>query len=185
MSSRRACGRGAAGRSRDSGQSSSARRLDWAVCRRAATARRRPRTPPERPPRRDRSRRGSRSGWRGRGPTRRGRPVRAALPLHQRAHLDRAAHPRGWYPCRDLERCVEISHIDEDEAADMLLRIDEGTVGEQRLAVSTRTVVAVSIGCNCSPLTIPGSSRRARYSFTIACCWSADRSSNDVAELPG
>ena len=48
------------------------------ACPRAASARRRPRTPPARLPRRGRNRRGSRSGSRGRGPTRRGRPARAA-----------------------------------------------------------------------------------------------------------
>ncbi len=60
--------------------------------RRAASARRRSRTPPARPPRRGRSRRGSRSGSRGRGPTRRGRPARAA------AHSPPPAAPRPRRP---------------------------------------------------------------------------------------
>ena len=34
------------------------------------------------------------------------------LPLHQRPHLDRAAHPRGRDPRRELERRIEIVHLD-------------------------------------------------------------------------
>ena len=47
------------------------------------------------------------------------------LPLHQRTHLDRAAHPRGRDPRGNRERRIEIVHLDHDEAADVLLRVDE------------------------------------------------------------
>src|SRR5581483_11012925 len=102
--------------------------------RREASARPRRRTPPGRLPRRGRSRRGSRPGWRERGSTPRGRPGRAALPLRQGPHLDRSAHPGGRDPRGDLEHGVEVVGLDQHEAADVLLRIDEGAVGEERLA---------------------------------------------------
>src|SRR4051794_853128 len=110
-------------------------RRDWAGCPRAASARRRPRTPPARLPRRDRCHAGSRRGWRGRAPTPRGTPARAGLALRQRAHLDRAAQPRDRDPRGDLQRLVEILRLEDAEAAHVLLRIDERAVGEQRLPV--------------------------------------------------
>ena len=123
-----------------------------AACRRAASARRRSRTPPERPPRRARSRRGSRSGWRGRGPTRRGRPARGSLPLHDRPHLDRAAHAGRRDARRELDRGVEVVGLEEQVAAERLLDGDERPVGRQRLArPRPRTVVAVSGGSSWTP----------------------------------
>ena len=86
------------------------------------------------------------------------------LPLHQRPHLDRAAHPRRRDPRGDLDRRVEVVGLDQEEAAQVLLRVDERAVGEQRLPSCTRTVVAVSTGCSCSPPMTPGDCRRARYS---------------------
>src|SRR4029077_1791315 len=57
------------------------------------------------------------------------------LPLHQWPYLDCAAHSRGRDTRGELERRVEIIHVDHDEAADVLLRVDERPVREQRLAV--------------------------------------------------
>ena len=57
------------------------------------------------------------------------------LPLHQWPYLDCAAHSRGRDTRGELERRIEIVHVDHDEAADVLLRVDERTIREQRLAV--------------------------------------------------
>jgi hypothetical protein len=57
------------------------------------------------------------------------------LPLHQRPNLDRTAHPRGRDPRGNRERRVEIVRLDHDEAADVLLRVHERTIGEKRLPV--------------------------------------------------
>src|SRR5262249_14708384 len=114
---------------------SAARPRGWAVRPRAATAGLQWRTPPGRPPRRDRSRRGSRPGWRGRGPSRRERPARAALPLHQGPNLDHAPHPCGRNPPGDLERSVEVVALDKEVAAEVLLCVHERAVGEQGLSV--------------------------------------------------
>src|SRR6187401_2656719 len=59
----------------------------------------------------------------------------SALPLDQRPHLDRAAHPRRRHPRGDVERRVEVVGLDEAEAAHVLLCVDERAVGEERLAV--------------------------------------------------
>src|SRR5262249_41814481 len=114
---------------------SAARPRGWAVRPRAATAGLQWQTPPGRLPRRDRSRRGSRPGWRGRGPTRRERPARAALPLHQGPNLDHAPHPCGRDPSGDLERSVEVVALDKEVAAEVLLCVHERPVGEQGLSV--------------------------------------------------
>ena len=45
-----------------------------------------------------------------------------------RPHLDRAAHPRGRDPRGELERRVEVVGLDEEVAAEVLLRVDERTV---------------------------------------------------------
>ena len=92
-SSRPACGRGGCGRSPGCAPSSRARRRGWSG---SAVAR------PALGGDRERLLRGflgevevaeeADQGSRGRGPTRRGRPARGSLPLHDRAHLDRAAH---------------------------------------------------------------------------------------------
>ena len=68
-------------------------------------------------------------------------------PLSQRPHLDRAADARGRNPRRQLDRRVEVVGLEEQVAPERLLGLDEGAVGGQRLAVETRTVVAVSGGC--------------------------------------
>ena len=107
------------------------------------------------------------------------------LPLHQRPHLDRAAHPRGRDPRGDLERRIEIVRLDHDEAADVLLRVDERTVGEQRLSVlnahGRRGLDRLQLLAADDPWQPPS----ARYSSTIACCSSADSRSNASVALPG
>ena len=57
------------------------------------------------------------------------------LPLDQRPHLDGAAHPGRRNPRGDVERHVEVVGLDEEEAAHVLLRVDERAVGEERLTV--------------------------------------------------
>ena len=57
------------------------------------------------------------------------------LPLHDRAHLDRAAHPRRRDPGGQLDRGVEVVGLEEQVAADRLLDLDERAVGRQRPAV--------------------------------------------------
>src|SRR5262245_19919799 len=55
------------------------------------------------------------------------RPLRR-LQLQKRAHLD-AAEPTGRNLRGDLDRVVEVARLDEDEAPELLLRLDEGAIG--------------------------------------------------------
>ena len=159
-SSRRGCGCGGSGRWRGCEPSSPARRAGCPASLRGASARRRSRTPPERPPRRGRSRRGSRSGWRGHGPTRRGRPGRGSLRPLQRPDLDGTPHAGSRDLRRELDRSVEVVRLVEQVPAERLLHGDERAVGRQRLLVlSTRTVVASSGGSiQARPASPPASS---------------------------
>ena len=61
-----------------------------------------------------------------------------SLPLHDRAHLDRAAHARGRDPRRQLDGRVEVVGLEDQVAAERLLGLDERAVGGQRLAVLRR-----------------------------------------------
>src|SRR5919106_5394596 len=111
-------------------------RPGWAAYRRVASAPPRPRTPPASPPRRDRSRRTGRRASRGRGPTHRGRPRRAArLSLHDRTHLHGAAHAGRRNTRGESRRLVEVVRLEQEEAPDVLLGIDERAVAQERLAV--------------------------------------------------
>src|SRR5581483_8517904 len=105
-----------------------------------ASALRRSRTPPGRRPRRGRSRRARGSGSRPRARTPPGLPARPGLRLprgdrHHRPHLDGAVL-RARAARRDLERLVECLDLDQIEAAELLLRLGERAVGDQRLAVA-------------------------------------------------
>src|SRR5215204_950010 len=103
---------------------------------RAASAPPPPRTPPASPPPRDRSRRTGRRASRGRGPTHRGRPRRAArLSLHDWTHLDGTAHAGRRNACGNGRRLVEVVRLEQEEAPDVLLGIDERAVAQERLAV--------------------------------------------------
>src|ERR671915_2279886 len=111
-------------------------RPGWAACRRVASARPRPRTPPGSPLPRDRSRRTGRRASRGRGPTHCGRPRRAArLSLHEWTHLNGAAHAGRRNTRGKGGRLVEVVRLEQEEAPDVLLRIDERAVAQERLAV--------------------------------------------------
>src|SRR6185503_6332438 len=111
-------------------------RPGWAACRRAASAPPRQRTPPASPPRRDRSRRTGRRASRGRGPTHRGRPRRAArLSLHDRTHLDGTAHAGCRNARGEGRRRVEVVSLEQIEAPEVLLGVDERTVAQKCLAV--------------------------------------------------
>jgi len=57
------------------------------------------------------------------------------LHLHDRPHLDRAAHARGRDACGKLDRGVEVVGLEQEVAADRLLELNERTVGSERLAV--------------------------------------------------
>src|SRR6266498_5422327 len=72
---------------------------------------------------------------RGRGPTRRGRPARGSLVLHDRAHLHRTAHARRRNARCEVDRGVEVGGLEREPAAERLLDGDERPVGGQRLAV--------------------------------------------------
>src|SRR6266487_2134337 len=68
-------------------------------------------------------------------PISRGRPARGSLPLHEWAHLDRAAHARRRDPRGQFDRAVEVVGLEEEVAAERLLGGDERAIGGQRLAV--------------------------------------------------
>ena len=53
-------------------------------------------------------------------------PVTSVLSARRSGALDFAARPA----LRDCDRGVEVGHLDHHEAADMLLRLDEGTLGD-------------------------------------------------------
>src|SRR5918992_2412152 len=111
-------------------------RQGWAACRRVASAPTPPRMPPASLLRRDRSRRTGRRASRGRGPTHCGRPRRAArLSLHDRTHLDGAAHAGRRNARGKSRRLVEVVRLEQEEAADVLLGVDERAVAQERLAV--------------------------------------------------
>src|SRR5439155_377847 len=69
------------------------------------------------------------------GPTARGRPGGAVLPLDHRAHLDRAAVPRRRDPRRELDGGVEVIRLVDQVARHGLLELGERTVGGERPAV--------------------------------------------------
>src|SRR5919108_3348074 len=111
-------------------------RPGWAAYRRVASAPPRPRMPPASRPRRDRSRRTGRRASPGRGPTHRGRPRRAArLSLHDRTHLDGAAHAGRRNTCGNGRRLVEVVRLEQVDAPEVLLGIDERAVAQERLVV--------------------------------------------------
>src|SRR5918999_4769698 len=111
-------------------------RPGWAACRRVASARPRPRMPPASLPPRDRSRRTGRRASRGRGPTHRGRPRRAArLSLHNWTHLNGAAHAGRRNTRGKGRRGVEVVRLEQVQAPDELLGVDERAVAQERLAV--------------------------------------------------
>ena len=69
-------------------------------------------------------------------PTPRGRPSRVSLPLHDGAHLDRAAETS----CGDLRIKLDsgikvVSFVEIEVAVQGFLGVDEGPVGRDRLAV--------------------------------------------------
>ena len=76
--------------------------------------------------------------------------------LVQRAHLDRTAHTSRGDACGELDRSVEVVRLVEQVAAERFLDRDERPVGRQRLAPSTRTVVAVSGPSIQTPGVTPG-----------------------------
>ena len=108
------------------------------AARRGASARPRSRTPPGRRPRRARSRRGSRPGTRGRGPTRRRKTSSISSRLHgistngrtSTAPPSRTAGIR-WANSSASSRLDGVEHV---VAAEHLLGVGEGAVGDQRLA---------------------------------------------------
>src|SRR5215216_2634042 len=111
-------------------------RRGWAACRRVASVPPRPRMPPAPRLRRDRSRGTGRPASRGPGPTHCGRPRRAArLSLHDWTHLDGAAHAGRRNACGNGRRLVEVVRLEQEEAPDVLLGIDERAVAQERLAV--------------------------------------------------
>src|ERR687895_2629670 len=111
-------------------------RQGWAACRRVASAPTRPRMPPASLLRRDRSRRTGRRASRGRGPTHCGRPRRAArLSLHEWTHLNGATHAGRRNTRGKGGRLVEVVRLEQEEAPDELLRVDERAVAQERLAV--------------------------------------------------
>src|SRR5919106_353023 len=111
-------------------------RQGWAACRRVASAPPRPRMPPAPLLRRDRSRGTGRRASRRRGPTHCGRPRRAArLSLHGWTHLDGPAHAGRGNTGGERCRLVEIVRLEQVEAPDVLLGIDERAVAQERLAV--------------------------------------------------
>src|SRR5262245_37872426 len=57
------------------------------------------------------------------------------LQVHDRSHLD-APEARQRNPRSELDRFVQIPRFDEDESAELLLRLGKGTVGGEQLAVS-------------------------------------------------
>ena len=139
--------------------------------RRAASARRRSRTPPARRPRRGRSRRGRRPGSRATRPhssrkTCSSGSARSAL--HERAHLDRAVRAPPGSARRPRSRRRGSSASNEVVAAERLLRLGERPVGRQRLAVADadgRRGVAPAAarrrrGCPASPR-LPRTRRRS------------------------
>src|SRR6266508_6783682 len=100
-------------------------RPGWAAYRRVTSAPPRLRMPPASLLRRDRSRRTGRRASRGRGPTHRGRPRRAArLSLHDWTHLNGAAHAGRRNTCGKARRLVEVVRLEQEEAPDVLLGID-------------------------------------------------------------
>src|SRR5215213_4395646 len=111
-------------------------RPGWAAYRRMASAPPRPRMPPASLLPRDRSRRTGRRASRERGPTHRGRPRRAArLSLHDWTHLDRAAHAGRRNTRGNGRRRVEVVRLEQVDAPEVLLGVDERPVAEERLAV--------------------------------------------------
>src|SRR5262249_35034755 len=58
-----------------------------------------------------------------------------ALALHHRPHLDRPAEPRSGKTGCEVEGLVEVVRLDEEEAAEDLLRVGERAIGGERLPV--------------------------------------------------
>src|SRR5919108_1701550 len=111
-------------------------RPGWAAYRRVASAPSRPRMPPAPLPPRDRSRRTGRRASRGRGPTHRGRPRRAArLSLHDWTDLNGAAHAGRRNTRGEGGRLVEVVRLEHVYAPEVLLGVDERAVAQERLAV--------------------------------------------------
>src|SRR5215207_4078976 len=111
-------------------------RPGWAAYRRVASAPPQPRMPPASLPPRDRSRRTDRRASRGRGPTHRGRPRRPArLSLHDWTHLNGAAHAGRRNTRGKGRRRVDVLRLEQVEAPEVLLGVDERAVAQERLAV--------------------------------------------------
>src|SRR5215211_5329560 len=111
----------------------------------APTAPARPRTPPAPPPRPGRHPRPARGrGWRPSGRTRRGRSARPRRPpkcrragsalveLHDRTQLDLPVLGARAL-LRPLDRLVEVRDVEHVVAAELLLGLREGPVGDERL----------------------------------------------------
>src|SRR5664280_161559 len=90
-------------------------------------------------------------GWRRRVPTPPARPLRAPLPLHDRADFDRTAKTGCGDPCSQLDGSVEVVGLVDEVAVQRFLGVDERPVRGDRVAV-----VAVSGGCNPFPGVTPG-----------------------------
>src|SRR5262245_32829274 len=56
--------------------------------------------------------------------------------LQNRADLDRARVLRGGYQCGEPDRLVEVGQVDDEDAAEDLLRLRERAVGHEALAVA-------------------------------------------------
>ena len=82
--------------------------------------------------------------------------ARGSLPLHDRPHLDRAAHAGRRDPRGQLDRGVEVVGLEEQVAADGLLELDERPVGGQRLAVLHADRRRRRGLCSCWPGVTPG-----------------------------
>ena len=81
------------------------------------------------------------------GTVRRSRSVRG-LDRDHRPHLDRPVLG-GRAPGRPLQGLVQVRALDQRKAAELLLDLGRGAVGQQRLAVAlTRTVVDAAGGCS-------------------------------------
>src|SRR4051794_34919183 len=91
--------------------------------------------PPGWLPRRGRSRRGSRSSWRAPVPTRRERFAPGWLPLHDRAHLDRASEAGGRDLRRQIDGGIQIVGLVDEVTVEGFLGFDEWSVGRDRLAI--------------------------------------------------
>jgi hypothetical protein len=76
----------------------------------------------------------------------------------------------------DGDCLVEVVGLDQDEAAEELLAVDERAVGQQRRSRSSVTVVADSAGCRRTQLHVPpiqdGGYARVQVATALAGCLS-------------